>query len=100
MRKQFADLGDNFDCVPPLHEKALLAIANKAAKVGARKDYRFAGGEELRQLAREAVVIELAGPARLHQDVGDREERGHLRTRQKLKVNEPAGLLRPLEMIL
>src|SRR5437879_6162887 len=72
---QWLQLAGNLEGVAFLEEDALLAVRQIPPDVRARQQDRPAGGKELGQLGREPVVVERVRPARLHQDVRERENR-------------------------
>ena len=66
--------GEDLDRVAALEQERIDAVAQVAADVRRRQDDRLPGGEEVRQLGGEAVVVEGVRAARL--DEGVREPRG------------------------
>ena len=68
----------------------LAAIGHEGGEIGRREDDGAAAGEKLGELGREAVVVEGAGLAGLHEDVGEREEAGELSFLNKAEVEDVA----------
>ena len=65
--------------------------AEEGREIGGREDDGFAGGEELGEFRREAVVVEGAGMAGLDEDVGEGEEVGEAGLGDEAEV-EDVGL--------
>ena len=67
--------------VAAAQEQALVAVLEQPAEVRRRQHDRPPGREELRQLRREAVVVEVVGAARLDEHIGEAHVPRHLGAR-------------------
>ena len=74
-------------------ENGLLAIGHECGEVGGREDDGAAAGEKLGELGRETVVVEVAGLAGLHENVGEGEEAREFGFFNKAEVDDVAGEL-------
>ena len=72
-----AGVGDFFGRAG-FEENGLAAVLHEEGEIGGRERDGFAGGEELGEFRRQAEIVERAGAAGLHEDIGEGEEPGQL----------------------